>query len=155
MASEGKCHLRIRLELGGLSVTKDPAIGTEGSEMPFPHFVGGFQGKHPQWAIRLDLPHSHLAGPQPSLPGLQPQQEVLGVRTGLARCPSRSFPPPSALSSEGCLQLGWGCLLDPPVELGRGSGNPGVGMGRQRPHGNGTGAPRPRRAALSPAPSSG
>lgn len=140
MASEGKCHLRTRLELGGLSVTKGPAIGTEDSETPLPHFLGGFQGQHPQWAIHLALPHSHLAGPQSSLPGLQLQQEVLGVRAGMARCPSRSFPPPSALSSEGCLHLGWASWILPWSWVG-GVGTRESGWEDRGPKGTGPGHP--------------
>lgn len=68
---------------------------------------------------------------------------------------SQPFPPALSSAPRGCLQLGWDCLLVPPVELGRGSGDPGIGMGRQRPLGDRTGAPKLGKEALSPAPSSG
>lgn len=161
MASEGKkVSFENRIGAGWAMchiTANSPALGTEDSETPLPHFLGTFQHQHqhPQRAIGLALPHCHLAGPQLAPPGFQPQQEALGVRTGVTGVPAAPSNLPLRSALRRCLQLGWDCLLVPPMELGRGSGDPGIGMGRQRPLGDGTGAPRLCRAALSPAPNSG
>jgi hypothetical protein len=112
------CHLRTRLELGGLGLTKGPAIGTEDSETPLPHLLGGLQGQHPQWAIRLALP------PLPPSPTstIPPRPPALGREwQGVA----------ALLPTSLCAQLGGmspaGLGLPPGSSRGAGSGEWGPG----------------------------
>lgn len=152
MASEGKCHLRTRLELGGLGVTKGPAIGTGDSETSLAHLLGGFQGQHPQWAIRLALP---LLPPSPTST-ISPRPPALagGLRSrqGVPAAPSHL--PLRSARRDVSSWAGVASWILPWSWVG-GVGTRGSGMGRQRPHRDGTGAPRLHEAALSPAPSSG
>lgn len=156
-----KCQLRIRSDgvWAGQVVTPRPPP-------PPPTRKGNLKiwsgpAPSPGWLLGPAQPISLL--PTPTQPGfsLHAQASFPGSRGSGSpesgqewSAPAPPYHFPQRATSEGYLQQGWGCLLDPPVELESGMGSRGSGWEDRSPLGTGR-APGAWEAAFSPEPSSG